>query len=61
MKNPMDVAVRWRVRRELRTLLPLETAALEARIIELEKELERARLEFDRELALIRRVISASE
>ena len=56
MKRPIDIAIRWRVRRELRTLLPLEVAALEARIAELERELELARLAFDRELTLLRQV-----
>lgn len=58
MKSPMDIAVRWRVRRELRTLIPLETAALEAKIAELEKELEIVRFELDQELSLLRRAIT---
>jgi uncharacterized small protein (DUF1192 family) len=58
MRHPFDVAIRWRVRRELRTLLPLEIAALEARIAALELELERTRLELDREVNLLRRATS---
>ncbi len=53
-RRPAVLGPRRRVRRELRTLLPLEVAALEARIAELERELELARLAFDRELALLR-------
>lgn len=61
MKNPLDIAVRWRVRRELRTLLPLETATLEASIVELEKTIEKMRLEFDQELSLLRRAVAMPE
>jgi uncharacterized small protein (DUF1192 family) len=58
MKKSIDIAVRWRVRRELRVLLPIEVAKLEERISGLEREIERARLDFDRELSLLRRKAS---
>lgn len=61
MKRPIDIAIRWRVRRELRTLLPLEVATLEARIATLERELERTRLEFDRELTLLRQAAGRAD
>lgn len=54
MKNPFEVAVRWRVRRNVRALLPLELAPLTQRIAELEKRLDLITMELSHEQSLLR-------
>lgn len=57
MKNPFEVAVRWRVRRNVRALLPLELAPLTQRIAELEKRLDLITMELSHEQSLLRNAL----